>query len=261
MLKLERCNIDNVLPDIDHRKALKKRLAAAVKLAARQPSKERGKSIRDAWNNFRAGKAAKGTCDLLWNELLEMSFQKCALCEVPGPGTIEHLEEKATKPERMFDWNNLLPACGDCNTHRENSKIKSTPVDPSNGDDPLDYLGWSEYGVFMPYANCRDRVDNHVAMYNLARSNKARECRLVSFKGHLFALTEQSTPAPETTAALQAELEATTAWLGPIREYLLRPPTQADEWLVDEALRRLPVIRTWVRPWLRPGKWAGSRWF
>ncbi len=258
MLRLERRKVEQFL-DVNHRKALKKRVAAAVKLAAKQPSKKRSDSIRDAWKNFRAGKSSPGTCNLLWNELCAMCFEKCALCEVPGPGTIEHIEEKAKKPSRMFDWDNQLAACGDCNRNRENSQMDASPIDPS-GQEPLDYFGWDEHGKFTPNPKCRDQVNAHIAMYNLTRFDDARKHRLVSLKGHLFALTDQDAPAHETIAAIQAELEATTAWQGPIREYLLRPPTLADEWLIDEALRRLPSIRTWVRPWLRPDKLAGTRW-
>lgn len=189
-----------------------------------------------------------------------MSFEKCALCEVPGPGTIEHVDEKAKKPARMFDWDNWLAACGHCNTHRQNSQITDSPLDPSNGDEPLDYFGWSEHGVFAPVPKHKARVDAHVKMYDLARFNEARKERLQSFKGHLFALTQQSKVAAETVTAIEGALGGTTAWQGPIREYLLCPPTPADVWLVDEALQRLPEIRTWVKPWLRPGKRAGTRW-
>ena len=259
MLKLERRKVTDFL-DANHQKAFKKRIAAAAKLAALPVGEKRSKSIRYAWNNFRIGNTCPGTCAELFKELCVMSFAKCALCEVPGPSTIEHVDEKAKKPARMFDWDNWLAACGDCNRHRENSQITDPPFDPSNGDDPLDYFGWSEHGVFAPLPAHKARIDAHVKMYNLARFNDSRKERLQSFKGHLFALTQQSTPAAETVTAIQGALKETTAWQGPIREYLLRPPTPDDEWLVDEALRRLPEIRTWVQPWLRPGKRAGTRW-
>lgn len=258
MLKLERRGVDAFLPE-PHQTALSEREKAATQCAI-DTTKRRSQRIRDAWDNFRQGKTAKGTCDLLLEELLTMSFRKCAFCEAPQPKTIEHIEEKAKVPAKMFSWPNLLPACSVCNTGRQNSGIAAQPIDPSSCE-PLDYLGWDlGTGWIIPNPQHKARVEAHVEMYSLRRYDGARKRCLVGFKAHLFALTLQESPDPRTKSAIETDLKPEAQHMGPIREYLLRPPTEDDKWLLDEALRRLPEIRDWVKPWLRAGPMGGVRW-
>ena len=59
MLKLERRAVDAFLP-APHQTALSEREKAATRCAT-DTTKKRGQKIRDAWDNFRQGKTAKGT--------------------------------------------------------------------------------------------------------------------------------------------------------------------------------------------------------
>lgn len=74
----------------------------------------------------------------------------------------------------------------------------------------------------------------------------------------LASVESEDTLGGETVEAVRALLAPTSACLGPIREYLLRPPTENDSLLVQYALQRMPEIRTLVRPWLRPPMWSPS---
>lgn len=258
MLRLERRKTSEFL-DKKHERALKDRVRSAQKIATTPPGAQRTKKIRYQWGNFRQGKTSKGTFDLLWRELCAMSFEKCAFCEVPAPSTVEHKEEVSRHPERTFDWDNLLPACGDCNRKRENSGIDARPLDPSESD-PLDVLGWDEYGKFTPDPKHRPAVMAHVAMYGLDRFNEERKREISVFRELLCTLVTDTPPRQGTLDCIRVALTPTSAWRGPIREYLLRPPTTDDAWLIDEALQRVPDIRAWVKPWLRPRRVDGSRW-
>lgn len=54
-------------------------------------------------------------------------------------------------------------------------------------------------------------------------------------------------------------LSGERAYLGAVREYLLRPPTHVEDMVLDMVLEKLPAIREWVAPWLNPPPWA-VRW-
>lgn len=259
MLKLERRPLTEFL-DQDHRTALDGRIKKAQEFSMLAASSKRSQQISDAWNNFRQGKTARGTCDALWSELKAMSFHKCSFCEIPEPNTIEHIEEKAKAPERMFSWTNLLAACSMCNTTRQNSGIFEQPIN-SSVCEPLDYLGWDELsGKFVPNPQYKAQVDAHVDMYKLNRLDQERKYKLLAFKHHLLAITRQTPPTSQTKSLIEEALKPNALCLGPVREYLLRPPTVHDKWLIKEALRCLPEINDWVKLWLRPGSLGGDIW-
>lgn len=104
MLKLERRLLSSFLAP-GHQSALKRRRASAATLANQKLSSvEKSRRIGHQWDAFRAGRTSKDTFSMLWAELLDMAFSKCALCESAGPGTVEHLEGKSKTPARAFDW-------------------------------------------------------------------------------------------------------------------------------------------------------------
>jgi 5-methylcytosine-specific restriction endonuclease McrA len=261
VLKLIRRRESDFLPE-KHRRALKARLASARALAANAALTATARSQRIGYqcDNFRAGKTSAGTFAALWDELLEMSFHKCALCETPAPDTVEHLEEKSIAPDRAFAWPNLLAACDTCNRRRENSGIAGAPLDPSDGE-PLDYLGWDEYGGFVVRDPARTAaIERHVEMYGLKRFARARATVVRTVRKLLSVAVNEQPVQADARDALQDLLTGNAAWLGPVREYLLRPPSEDDALLLDEVLRKLPAIRQWVAPWLRPPPWALAIW-
>lgn len=262
MLKLVRRPVIEFL-DLEQQRGVQARVDAARRLDADMTltSAEKSKRIGQRWDDFRAGRTSKGTFAALWRELRAMAFDKCALCETPGPGTVEHLEEKSFAPSSAFDWPNLLPACDTCNRTRENSGITAKPLDPSDATvEPLDYFGWDEYGDFAPAPAHQGVVRDLVNMYGLHRLREERSKVIKIFRALLASLVLEDTLDIKIVEALRALLTATSACLGPIREYLLRPPTEDDALLVRGALQRLPEIRTLVQPWLRPPAWSPAWW-
>ncbi|MBD8689601.1 MULTISPECIES: AAA family ATPase [unclassified Rhizobium] len=50
---------------------------------------------------------------------LEVLFShKCAYCESRAPSTIDHLRPKSLYPWLAYDWDNIYPACADCNNRK-----------------------------------------------------------------------------------------------------------------------------------------------
>jgi hypothetical protein len=260
VLKLIRRTTSDFLAPVQQQ-ALQKRVAAARSLASQATltGAQKSKRISSQWDAFRAGRTSQGVFDVLWRELREMALDKCAICETPRPDTVEHLEEKSKAPARAFDWDNLLAACGTCNRYRENSGVSATPIDPS-GLEPLDHFGWDEYGGFAPAPAHQVAVRNHARMYGLNRFREQRRNRVLTVRALLASLVLEQPQRKDTVDALQVNLSSNSEWLGPVREYLLRPPTENDGLLVEEAIRKLPQLREWVRPWLRPPPWAPARW-
>jgi uncharacterized protein (TIGR02646 family) len=118
------------------RAALAKRQQKASTLPPGDPK------IGKVWANFLSskGKAAVAAA-------LDLCFHfKCAYCEGVAAQDIEHFYPKSQYPGRMFDWENFLRGCKNCN----NFKRDQFPLTAANqpqlldpcSDDPLDYFVW-----------------------------------------------------------------------------------------------------------------------
>lgn len=73
------------------------------------------------------------------NALSRSSHGKCAFCEskldVSGNLEVEHFAPKSLYPEFTFDWDNLLPACRNCNQAKSDHDTIEIPIiDPSKND-------------------------------------------------------------------------------------------------------------------------------
>ena len=105
-----------------------------------------------AWRNFtQTERRHHGQNKPTVRALLTTTFHhKCAYCEnrTPGQGNpIEHYEPKASNPDKMFVWDNLLWDCVTCNTGTKGHQMEYdaqgnplllNPCKPE--DDPLSFL-------------------------------------------------------------------------------------------------------------------------
>lgn len=238
-------------------------LHPAVAKALDEMSASFAKTTSPGWDAFRAGRVRRQwkVFAEVWTTLCATGFEKCALCESPHPATVEHIVPKGATRGRalVFAWSNLLPACDTCNRARENSRVAELPIDPTSRE-PLDVLGWDEHGEFTPRPGFESLVEGTVRAYGLQRfkTERADQLRRIRF---LLALSLREDPLrPETEERLRGELRAEVPWLGPVREYILRPPSKGDASLVRHAFERHPWLREVVAPWLRPASWATGPW-
>ena len=269
MLKIERRDQGAFL-SAEQVSSLEKRVKAAEKLATDTALTATVKSARITaqWDKFRQGKTSEGVFDALEQEMLTMCFQKCAFCETPAlilpdlppeVDTVEHRQPKAQHVALAFTWSNLLPACATCNRRRENSGIAGLPLDLPTIE-PLDYLGWTEHGDFEINPEHERVVEATITMYGLRRFREERAKAVVDLATLLEDVAQSETIAAKVIHSLKLVCTATTAWRGPVREYLLRPPSEAARRHLQAAVARLPEIRTWVADWLRPPDWADAIW-
>ncbi len=90
---------------------------------------------RDVWNSPKIKRPLK-------DALLEMSHGKCVYCECmlneeAKDVTIDHFLPKSTAPDKVVEWENLVPACLRCN--REKRDYEGKIVNPCK-DRPKDYI-------------------------------------------------------------------------------------------------------------------------
>lgn len=93
----------------------------------------------------------KATEETVWDEdyikdpLLAMSFQKCCYCEcdlseADSYPEVEHFHDKHDYPDEVVEWDNLLPACKRCNSHKSNHDTIVEPIVNPAEDVPQDYM-------------------------------------------------------------------------------------------------------------------------
>lgn len=86
-------------------------------------------------------------------------------------------------------------------------------------------LGSTEHGVFTANPQYARLVGDTVRAYGFARFNAERSRRLQNVRFLLARALAETTRSELTRAPLHRQLDRSVAWLGPVRAYLLRPPT------------------------------------
>lgn len=92
----------------------------------------------------------------VWNHnqikepLLESSHRKCAYCECSletesNYMEVEHFEDKNSNPDKVVDWNNLLPSCKKCNGAKGTHDVIVDPIINPFKDDPKEHLALRLY--------------------------------------------------------------------------------------------------------------------
>jgi hypothetical protein len=171
---------------------------------------------------------------------------------------IEHFYPKSQYPQRMFDWDNFLRGCKNCNNFKVDQfplTVSGSPLllDPCN-DEPLDHFVWDfqtgATGV-RPQAGYRERAEatRDLLKLDLEPLREERRSKLAGVLC-LLALVVNQDPVPNATRiALREALDHRRPWLGIVRQLFRRPGTQFGQ-LVEAARKKLPEIDQWIASWL-----------
>ncbi len=93
------------------------------------------------------------------DSLFSCSYNKCAYCEIIPEGSrlqIDHFLPKTLYPEKMLNWDNLLPSCTICNTEKKRAHdTKSEPIINPTKIDPEKYFEYDN-GWINPLSGCED---------------------------------------------------------------------------------------------------------
>ncbi len=98
----------------------------------------------------------KATQKPVWNiewmkdALKELSYCKCAYCECSltkesNYMEVEHFEDKKHNPDKVMDWDNLLPSCKHCNGHKSTHNVIVEPIVNPFTDNPSSHLYFQHY--------------------------------------------------------------------------------------------------------------------
>lgn len=84
--------------------------------------------------------------------LANMSHSKCCYCETKlGEQAknlqVEHYHCKSAYPDEVVKWENLLPACGQCNSNKGPHDTYAKPIIDPSIEDPRDYLYLKHYRI------------------------------------------------------------------------------------------------------------------
>lgn len=242
------CRPDVTSLPAEVRSALSRRQATANQYAQKDPR------INRAWGNFLKSKPRNAIA-----QALDTCFHcKCAYCEGVAAQDIEHFYPKSQYPGRMFQWDNFLRGCKNCN----NFKRDQFPLSPANDpvlldpcrDDPLDYFVWDfltgAIGI-RPEQGFQERGEatTELLRLNIESLREERRSKFTRVTCLLAQVVNQTPVSAETQTVLREELDARRSWLGIIRQLFRRPGTKYRR-LVSRARTKLPDIDQWTAPWL-----------
>jgi len=90
--------------------------------------------------------------DWLKKSLLSLSYGKCSYCECNITEEskymeVEHFEDKDNNPDKVLEWNNLLPSCKRCNGSKSTHDVIASPIINPFVIDPKQhlYLSWYRF--------------------------------------------------------------------------------------------------------------------
>jgi uncharacterized protein (TIGR02646 family) len=128
--------------------------------------------------------------------LSRSSYGKCSFCEChPAEGgylQVEHFHPKSIYPDMTFDWKNLLPACGPCNTSKSSHDTAIEPLINPYEVDPAEYFDFEGISVIAKTGSNYDVSIRTIEVFSLEgiRLWKPRAEILISLKGFAQAIEE-----------------------------------------------------------------------
>jgi len=126
-------------------------------------TKEFKDSGKNVWNH-----------DAIKKSLLESSNKKCAYCECninveSNYLEVEHFEDKSSTPNKVVEWDNLLPSCKRCNGAKGTHDVISDPIINPFKIDPKEHLKFKLYRLVEKTAIGKNTID----ALNLNHSERA----------------------------------------------------------------------------------------
>lgn len=103
------------------------------------------KFVYSATTEFKTSGTSVWNIVELKNTLLSLSYNKCAYCECNLATEskyleVEHFEDKDSNPDKVLDWENLLPSCKRCNGSKGTHDVNLEPIINPFLIDPKEHL-------------------------------------------------------------------------------------------------------------------------
>ncbi len=257
MIRLQRPVLVNAIPDGTVRAELAARALGATTLSPNTTM------ITSRWNSFVAGTGRnKAVGPVVCRAIRAYCREKCAYCEAPKAATVDHVWPKSDYPARMFDWDNLVAACRDCNSSKRSGfpfDAQGNPLqlDPTS-DEPLDHFRWNHLTGECECDPQSARALHTFGAFEMNRLARERLEKLNDLRFFFFQTIGSKVVPGDLRDRIRAALDADRPYLCILRSYLLYPPDARERLLIKAAVTAVPEIHQWVQPWLLPP--AGVPW-
>lgn len=108
--------------------------------------------VTELTNEFKKNGTAVWNVDEIKNPLLLSSNGKCAYCECSLTSDsnymeVEHFEDKKNNPDKVVEWENLLPSCKKCNGSKSTHDVIKEPIINPFIDEPKIHLAMRAYRI------------------------------------------------------------------------------------------------------------------
>ncbi len=106
--------------------------------------------VKEKTLEYKANGKSVWNIEWLKDSLSNLSHGKCAYCEcyVKNESNyleVEHYEDKKHNPDKVLQWDNLLPSCKHCNCHKSTHDVVQEPIVNPFRDEPHDHLYFHLY--------------------------------------------------------------------------------------------------------------------
>lgn len=117
---------------------------------AKHPEYLTPSKVQELTDEFKSNKVSVWNKDQIKNPLLESSYKKCAYCECTlatesNYMEVEHFEDKNSNPDKVVEWENLLPSCKRCNSNKGGHDVNKEPIINPYNDEPKNHLSFKLY--------------------------------------------------------------------------------------------------------------------
>lgn len=101
--------------------------------------------VKELVGKFKNSGSSVWNTDPIKEPLLSSSYGKCSYCECDLTEEskymeVEHFEDKKHNPDKVVEWENLLPSCKKCNGSKSTHNVISDPILNPYVQDPKEHL-------------------------------------------------------------------------------------------------------------------------
>ena len=117
-------------------------------------------------------------------ELLAESHSKCAYCETfIGKGEkemhIDHFYPKSKYPDKVVEWDNLIPSCPHCNKEKSDLDPNSTPIINPYNDNPHEYFYLYNCRLKPKHGENFSKAKNTIDCFGINDTKELVSCRFL----------------------------------------------------------------------------------
>lgn len=108
--------------------------------------------VTELTSKYKADKSSVWNTAAIKEPLLNSSHGKCAYCEClltaeSNYMEVEHFEDKSSHPDKVVEWENLLPSCKKCNGAKSTHDVNKEPIVNPYNEDPKNDLAMRLYRI------------------------------------------------------------------------------------------------------------------